>query len=54
MFLSHRDDVADHAAFARRFGCKRVLHRVDVGDGTRDVERRLEGDEPFVSRTTCS
>src|SRR5215470_5613186 len=26
MFLSHRDDVADHALFARRFGCRRVLH----------------------------
>ena len=46
MFLSHRDDVADHAAYARRFGCTRVLHRADVGADTRDVEQVLEGDEP--------
>ena len=26
MFLTHRDDVADHAAFRKRFGCERVLH----------------------------
>jgi len=46
MFLTHRDDVADHAGYARRFQCERVLHAQDVGPGTRDVERRLEGDEP--------
>ena len=44
MFLSHRDDVADHAKYARRFGCERILHARDVGAGTRDVERRIEGD----------
>jgi len=46
MFLSHKDDVADHAIFARRFGCRRVLHADDVGPGTRDVEVRLTGREP--------
>jgi glyoxylase-like metal-dependent hydrolase (beta-lactamase superfamily II)/ferredoxin len=46
MFLSHRDDVADHARYAHRFGCERILHAADVGAGTRDVERRIEGDEP--------
>jgi glyoxylase-like metal-dependent hydrolase (beta-lactamase superfamily II)/ferredoxin len=46
MFLSHRDDVADHAKYARRFGCARVLHAADVGHDTRDVERRVEGDAP--------
>ncbi len=46
MFLSHRDDVADHAAYARRFGCARVMHTADVGPDTRDVERRIEGDDP--------
>jgi glyoxylase-like metal-dependent hydrolase (beta-lactamase superfamily II)/ferredoxin len=45
MLLSHRDDVADHAIFARRFGCTRVLHAADVGPGTRDVERLIDGDE---------
>jgi glyoxylase-like metal-dependent hydrolase (beta-lactamase superfamily II) len=46
MFLTHRDDVADHAAFRGRFGCERILHERDVTSGTRDVERRLTGDEP--------
>jgi glyoxylase-like metal-dependent hydrolase (beta-lactamase superfamily II)/ferredoxin len=46
MFLTHRDDVADHRRFHDRFGCERILHARDVTSGTRDVERRLEGDEP--------
>jgi len=46
MFLTHRDDVADHAAFARRFGCNRVLHERDVTRDTREVERKLSGDAP--------
>jgi ferredoxin len=46
MFLTHRDDVADHEAFRRRFGCERVLYRSDVSHGTRDVERQLEGNDP--------
>ena len=46
MFLTHRDDVADHAAFRKRFGCERVLHEDDVTASTRDVERRIVGLEP--------
>ena len=46
MFLTHRDDVADHEAFARRFGCERILHERDVTASTRGVERKLSGDEP--------
>lgn len=30
MFLTHRDDIADHARFRARFGCDRVLHRDDA------------------------
>jgi glyoxylase-like metal-dependent hydrolase (beta-lactamase superfamily II)/ferredoxin len=45
-FLTHRDDVADHAKFRARFGCDRVLHRADVSGGTRDVEIKLEGAGP--------
>jgi glyoxylase-like metal-dependent hydrolase (beta-lactamase superfamily II)/ferredoxin len=29
MFLTHSDDVADHARFHQRFGCDRILHRDD-------------------------
>jgi glyoxylase-like metal-dependent hydrolase (beta-lactamase superfamily II) len=46
MFLTHRDDVADHAAFARRFGCERVLHQADISGGTRSVEHPISGEEP--------
>ncbi len=46
LFLTHRDDVADHAAFARKFGCERVLHSGDLTSATRDVERRISGSEP--------
>lgn len=47
MFLTHRDDVADHARWAEALGCERVLHARDVSRGTRDVERKLEGDAPI-------
>jgi glyoxylase-like metal-dependent hydrolase (beta-lactamase superfamily II) len=46
MFLTHRDDVADHARFAAHFGCRRILHKDDVGRGTRDVEMQIEGAAP--------
>ena len=45
-FLTHKDDVADHAKLRARFGCDRVLHRGDVTRATRDVEVQLEGDAP--------
>jgi glyoxylase-like metal-dependent hydrolase (beta-lactamase superfamily II) len=43
MVLSHRDDVADHALFHRRFGCERWMHR---DDGISGLERYVDGDEP--------
>jgi glyoxylase-like metal-dependent hydrolase (beta-lactamase superfamily II)/ferredoxin len=46
MFLTHRDDVADHQVFRRRFGCRRILHADDVGPGTRDVELQPRGRAP--------
>jgi len=48
MFLTHRDDVADHRKFRERFGCERILHRADVTAGTRDVETRLDGETPVA------
>jgi glyoxylase-like metal-dependent hydrolase (beta-lactamase superfamily II)/ferredoxin len=42
MFLTHRDDVADHASFRARFGCERIIHR---DDDTISAETLL-GDEP--------
>ena len=46
MFLTHRDDVADHAKFREHFGCERVLHEDEVRAGTKDVEHVLHGFEP--------
>ncbi|HET9595415.1 MAG TPA: MBL fold metallo-hydrolase [Anaeromyxobacteraceae bacterium] len=48
LFLTHRDDVADHARWAEALGCERILHARDVTADTRDVERRLEGDAPLA------
>ena len=46
LFLTHGDDVADHARLAAALGCARILHEGDVGRGTRGVERVLRGEDP--------
>ena len=33
MFLTHKDDVADHRRFAERFNCRRVMHADDGAEG---------------------
>jgi len=48
MFLTHRDDVADHRKFREHFGCPRILHRADVSGATRDVEIQPEGRDPIA------
>jgi glyoxylase-like metal-dependent hydrolase (beta-lactamase superfamily II)/ferredoxin len=48
MFLTHRDDVADHRMFQTHFGCERILHRDDVTSGTREVEIKLKGADPVA------
>ncbi len=45
MFLSHRDDIADHAKFAAHFGCPRVMHQAD-GAERLGIEQVLAGSEP--------
>ncbi|HEX8173515.1 MAG TPA: MBL fold metallo-hydrolase [Pyrinomonadaceae bacterium] len=45
MFLTHRDDVADHARFREKFGFERIMHASD-GAARYNVERIIEGDEP--------
>jgi glyoxylase-like metal-dependent hydrolase (beta-lactamase superfamily II)/ferredoxin len=44
MFLTHRDDIADHEAFAAKFAAKRVMHAAD-GAKNLGVERVIEGEE---------
>lgn len=48
MFLTHRDDVADHARMHARFACERVIHEADVTRDTAEVERKLAGSEPVA------
>jgi glyoxylase-like metal-dependent hydrolase (beta-lactamase superfamily II)/ferredoxin len=46
LFLTHRDDVADHRRIRDHFGCERVLHADDRTADTADVERPIPGSEP--------
>jgi glyoxylase-like metal-dependent hydrolase (beta-lactamase superfamily II)/ferredoxin len=46
MILTHRDDVADHEAIHRAFGCERVIHEADVDAGTAVAERKIRGTDP--------
>ncbi len=46
MILTHRNDVADHEAIHKAFGCERVMHESDVDLGTACVERKLSGLAP--------
>ncbi len=45
MFLTHRDDIADHAAFAREFRCPRVMHEADRAS-TLGIERVISAKDP--------
>src|SRR6266852_4531368 len=46
MFLSHRDDIADHAKFAGHFHCPRVMHEGDNAT-SRGIERVVTGADPL-------
>jgi glyoxylase-like metal-dependent hydrolase (beta-lactamase superfamily II)/ferredoxin len=48
LFLTHRDDVADHARWRDALGCERVLHARDVTGRTRGIERPIEGEDPVA------
>jgi glyoxylase-like metal-dependent hydrolase (beta-lactamase superfamily II)/ferredoxin len=45
MFLSHRDDIADHVKFAEHFHAPRVMHQGD-GAAARGIERVISGNDP--------
>jgi glyoxylase-like metal-dependent hydrolase (beta-lactamase superfamily II) len=42
MFLTHRDDIADHAKFARHFHCPRTM-REEEGAAALGIERVIRG-----------
>jgi glyoxylase-like metal-dependent hydrolase (beta-lactamase superfamily II)/ferredoxin len=47
MFLTHRDDIADHEKFAAEFRCRRVMHARD-GAAHLAVEQVIEGDDAVI------
>lgn len=48
MFLTHKDDIADHKKWQARFNCERILHQLEVQPQTEDVEIKLEGEGPWT------
>ncbi|BAZ82825.1 MBL fold metallo-hydrolase [Sphaerospermopsis kisseleviana CS-549] len=47
LFLSHKDDLADHQQFADYFQCQRILHSDDIDPETKNIEIQITGSEPF-------
>ena len=47
LYLTHRDDVADHAKFHQHFGCERILHKAEISQDTQTVEHQISGTEPI-------
>ena len=43
LFLTHRDDVADHEKWAGHFNAQRVMHRDDIARLLTGIERPLTG-----------
>ncbi|MBD0268153.1 MAG: MBL fold metallo-hydrolase [Cyanobacteria bacterium Co-bin8] len=48
LYLTHRDDVADHRKFQEHFGCQRILHVDEISRSTEDVEIQLKGTDSFL------
>ncbi|MBM0741896.1 MBL fold metallo-hydrolase [Phormidium sp. CLA17] len=46
LYLTHRDDVADHQKFREHFNCERILHEDEITQDTRSVEVQLSGADP--------
>jgi glyoxylase-like metal-dependent hydrolase (beta-lactamase superfamily II)/ferredoxin len=46
IFLTHRDDVADAAKYAGRFGAERIIHRLELS-AQPTAERVLDGFDPI-------
>jgi glyoxylase-like metal-dependent hydrolase (beta-lactamase superfamily II)/ferredoxin len=45
LFLTHRDDVADHEKWSAHFQAERLMHSDDIGRSTKEIERALTGNE---------
>ena len=47
MFLTHRDDVADHQKWVDHFKAERIMHRDDIGRSLSGIERVITGRQPL-------
>ncbi len=47
LYLTHRDDVAEHEAYQKHFHCQRILHADDVSQDTRNIEMQIKGEAPI-------
>jgi glyoxylase-like metal-dependent hydrolase (beta-lactamase superfamily II)/ferredoxin len=47
IFLTHRDDIADHARYREKFGAIRVMHSAD-GAVRLGIERTIDGENPVA------
>ncbi|BBC23385.1 MBL fold metallo-hydrolase [Pseudanabaena sp. ABRG5-3] len=47
MYLTHRDDIADHEKYHQHFQCDRILHIDDISSGTKSVEIQLQSVENY-------
>lgn len=49
MFLTHKDDVADHARWAQELGMQRIIHETEATarQGTTECEVQLKGEGPW-------
>lgn len=43
IFLTHRDDIADHDLWAKHFKAERIMHRDDAGRLRNQIELLIEG-----------
>ena len=48
MFLTHRDDVADHKKFYEHFKCKRIIHKEELCSSIPDAEEIIDVNYPVA------
>lgn len=47
MYLTHKDDIADHQKYHDHFQCDRILHIDEITEETKNVEIKLEINEAY-------
>lgn len=47
LYLTHKDDIADHQKFHDHFNCDRIMHKGDITASTKNIEIQLDGEEIY-------